>query len=216
MGTCALVGAVDFNAEHLKAMDAAGAFDFVIAVDAGFASLEAIGREADMALGDFDSLGYVLWGSAGVPGEKDDSDSMLAVKRGLELGYRRFVLYGGRDGLRLDHTVANFLSLGYLASHGGFGFLVGREYLACAFRGGTLRLPAGLRGDFSLFCLGADALGVTIRGLHYEAEGVRLTADFPLGVSKHFEGRAASGTAAAGTLLARWQTQTPLPEYAAE
>ena len=73
-----------------------------------------------------------------------------------------------------------------------------------------------MQGDFSLFCMGADAENVTIRGLYYETEGVRLTADFPLGVSNHFEGRAASVTAASGTLLALWQTQTPLPEYVPE
>ena len=43
MATCALVGAVDFNAEDFKARQAAGEFDYVIAVDAGFAHLEAIG-----------------------------------------------------------------------------------------------------------------------------------------------------------------------------
>ena len=48
MATCALVGAVDFNAEDFKARQAAGEFDYVIAVDAGFAHLEAIGAVPDM------------------------------------------------------------------------------------------------------------------------------------------------------------------------
>lgn len=212
MASCIIFGAAEFD----NLIEPVRPEDHVIAADGGLVHTQRLGITPKEILGDFDSLGYAPRGSAVFPVEKDDTDSMLAVKRGLELGYRRFVLYGGLDGKRLDHTVANFQTLGYLASHGGFGFLVGREYLACAFRGGTLRLPAGLRGDFSLFCLGADALGVTIRGLHYEAEGVRLTADFPLGVSNHFEGQAASVTAASGTLLALWQTQTPLPEYAAE
>ena len=59
MTICALVGASEFNAEHFQMMDAAGAFDYVIAVDGGFAHLESIGRQPDMAMGDFDSLGYV-------------------------------------------------------------------------------------------------------------------------------------------------------------
>lgn len=212
MASCIIFGAAEFD----SLIEPIRPEDHVIAADGGLVHTQRLHITPQEIIGDFDSLGYVPQGSAVFPVEKDDTDSMLAVKRGLELGYRRFVLYGGLDGKRLDHTVANFQTLGYLASHGAFGFLVGREYLACAFRGGTLRLPAGLRGDFSLFCLGADALGVTIRGLHYEAEGVHLTADFPLGVSNHFEGRAASVTAAFGTLLALWQTQTPLPEYVPE
>ena len=38
MATCALVGAVDFNAEDFEARWEAGGFDLVIAVDAGLRS----------------------------------------------------------------------------------------------------------------------------------------------------------------------------------
>ena len=56
--TCALVAASDFNTAYFKEADEAGTFDEVYAVDAGFAHLEAIGRAPDLAIGDFDSLGY--------------------------------------------------------------------------------------------------------------------------------------------------------------
>ena len=59
MTTCALVAACGFNGRHFQTLDEAGSFEFVIAVDGGFAHLEAIGRVPDLALGDFDSLGYV-------------------------------------------------------------------------------------------------------------------------------------------------------------
>lgn len=53
-------------------------------------------------LGDFDSLGKapkhpnVLQ----LPVEKDDTDTMFALKLGLEKGYRRFYIYGGLGGKR--------------------------------------------------------------------------------------------------------------------
>ena len=147
------------------------------------------------------------------PVEKDDTDSMLAVKRGLALGYRRFVLYGAMDGKRLDHTLANFQTLGYLAQHDAVGFLVGKDYLACAVKDGGLRFPAGAEGDFSLFCLGKDARSVTIRGLYYEVENAVLTSFFPLGVSNHFTGREAAVTVQDGTLLALWERKAGFPEY---
>ena len=108
MGTCALVGAVDFNAAHFKAMDAAGAFDFVIAVDAGFASLEAIGREADMAIGDFDSLGYVprCRRVSRHPVKKDKSDMELAMEKAVFWDNQELFVYGAL-AKRLDHTIAN-------------------------------------------------------------------------------------------------------------
>ncbi|MFR5092020.1 MAG: hypothetical protein ACLTDR_08455 [Adlercreutzia equolifaciens] len=57
MTTYALVGASEFNSEQFSARNGAGAFDAVIAVDGGFASLAAVGCAPDLAIGDFDSAG---------------------------------------------------------------------------------------------------------------------------------------------------------------
>ena len=209
MERCIIFCAAEFDAlaEPLEAGD------YLIAADGGLRHTQALGLEPNEIIGDFDSLGYVPEGARVYPVEKDDTDSMLAVKRGLALGYRRFVLYGGMDGKRLDHTLANFQALGYLAQHDAVGFLVGKDYLACAVKDGGLRFPAGAEGDFSLFCLGKDARGVTIRGLYYEVENAVLTSFFPLGVSNHFTGREAAVTVQDGTLLALWERKAGFPEY---
>lgn len=186
--------------------------DFIIAADGGLRHTSSLQLKPQEIIGDFDSLGYVPEQGVVYPVEKDDTDSMLAVKRGLQLGYRRFMIYGGMDGKRLDHTVANFQMLQYLADHGAVGFLVGRDYLACVIRSGEISFPAGTEGDFSLFCMGADASGVTIQGLYYEIENAVLTSGFPLGVSNHFTGRAASVRVSDGALLALWERKAGLPE----
>ena len=72
--------------------------DFVIAADGGLRHTQALGLSPDVVLGDFDSLGYVPEGANVFPVEKDDTDAMLAVRRGLEAGCRRFLLYGSVDG----------------------------------------------------------------------------------------------------------------------
>ena len=209
MERCIIFCAAEFDA----LAEPLGAGDYLIAADGGLRHTQALGLEPNEIIGDFDSLGYVPEGARVYPVEKDDTDSMLAVKRGLALGYRRFVLYGGMDGKRLDHTLANFQALGYLAQHDAVGFLVGKDYLACAVKDGGLRFPAGAEGDFSLFCLGRDARGVTIRGLYYEVESAVLTSFFPLGVSNHFTGREAAVTVQDGTLLALWERKAGFPEY---
>ena len=103
--------------------------DYILAADGGLTHVESLGLKPNCILGDFDSLGYAPDDSTVFPVEKDDTDAMLAVKRGLALGYKAFLLYGSLDGPRLDHTVANFSALQYLADRGATGCLVGKDYL---------------------------------------------------------------------------------------
>ena len=81
--------------------------ELVIAADGGLRYTQALGISPQAIIGDFDSLHYVPQGAEVFPVEKDDTDSMLAVRLGLSRGYDRFLLYGAMDGERLDHTVAN-------------------------------------------------------------------------------------------------------------
>ena len=185
--------------------------DFILAADGGLVHLQKLGVKPDGIIGDFDSLGYIPQGAQVFPVEKDDTDSMLAVRKGLELGYRRFELYGALDGERLDHTVANFQTLGYLAARGAAGYLVGLKYMVTAIRNTQLTFPREAEGILSVFCLGGDARGVTLEGLHYELKNGTLTADFPLGVSNHFDGREARIRVADGTLLVLYDVKNGFP-----
>ena len=201
MASCILFCAAEFDAPAQPIHED----DFLIAADGGLRHVQSLGLTPDAVIGDFDSLGYVPEQAVVYPVEKDDTDAMLAVKLGLERGFKRFVIYGGMDGKRLDHTVANFQTLSYLAEHDAFGILVGRDYLACVFKNGRLDFPAGCQGDFSLFCLGRDAVGVSIQGLYYEVVDVTLTSAFPLGVSNHILEPAAVITVRRGALAVGWQ-----------
>ena len=185
--------------------------DFLLAADGGLRHLQSLGLTPDEILGDFDSLGYVPENSSRFPVEKDDTDSMLAIRRGLALGYREFWLYGSLDGPRLDHTVANYQALQYLADHHAFGYLIGKDYLVTVVKNGSLRFPAGCRGTVSVFCPGSDAHGVTLKGLYYPLENAVLTIGFPLGVSNHFTGQAAEIAVTQGSLLVFFPRAVELP-----
>ena len=185
--------------------------DFLLAADGGLRHLQSLGLTPDEILGDFDSLGYVPENSSRFPVEKDDPDSMLAIRRGLALGYREFWLYGSLDGPRLDHTAANYQALQYLADHHAFGYLIGKDYLVTVVKNGSLRFPAGCRGTVSVFCQGSDAHGVTLKGLYYPLENAVLTSGFPLGVSNHFTGQAAEIAVTQGSLLVFFPRAVGLP-----
>ena len=208
MGSCVIFCAGGFDALARPL----GAEDYVIAADGGLRHTQALGIVPAEILGDFDSLGYVPEGARVYPVEKDDTDAMLAARRGLELGLREFVFYGALEGPRLDHTVANFQTLQFLADRGARGFLVGRDTLVTVVKNGSLTFPAGAEGNLSVFCLGPDARGVTERGLYYGLTNGVLTAGFPLGASNHFTGEQAVISVEDGSLLVLWDRSAGFPE----
>lgn len=197
MDTCIIFCAGGFR-ELRRAPDSS---DYLLAADGGLVHLQKLGLTPHGIIGDFDSLGYVPDNAQVFPVEKDDTDSMLAVRKGLELGYKEFILYGALDGPRLDHTIANLQTLLFLENHGAKGTLVGLQYFITTVRDGILRLPKADSGIVSVFCLGEPARGVTIRGLQYELEDATLESGFPLGVSNHFVGKEASVSVEHGTLI---------------
>ncbi|MBQ7415829.1 MAG: thiamine diphosphokinase [Oscillospiraceae bacterium] len=208
METCIIFCAGGFDAPAEPVNDG----DLIIAADGGVRHLETLGLTPDIILGDFDSLGYVPEGAKVFPVEKDDTDSMLAVRHGLALGCRRFLLYGALDGPRLDHTVANFQTLQFLADRDATGYLVGLNSIATVVKNATLSFPAEAEGVVSVFCMGADAEGVTIRGLKYSLEDGTLTAGFPLGVSNHFIGEKSEISVNSGSLLVIYDRKVGFPE----
>ena len=208
MGKCLIFCAAGFDglvAEIQKE-------DYILAADGGLLHTEKLGLTPNGILGDFDSLGYTPVGSTVFPVEKDDTDAMLAIKKGLELGYREFLLYGSLDGPRLDHTVANFQALQYLADRGATGYLIGKDYIVTCVKDGHIRFGREATGIVSVFCMGADAEGVTLTGLQYPLENGVLTAGFPLGVSNHFMGKSAEISVEKGSLLVLYDRQNGLPQ----
>lgn len=185
--------------------------DYVIAADGGLEHTKALAVTPDTVLGDFDSLGYVPEGAVVFPVEKDDPDSMLAVREGLRRGCGEFWLYGCLEGKRLDHTVANFQTLQFLCDHGAYGYLIGRDYIVTVVKNGCLTFPETAEGILSLFCIGKNAEGVTLQGLQYPLDKGMLTAGIPLGVSNHFIGKSAKIAVENGSLLAIWDRKNGFP-----
>jgi thiamine pyrophosphokinase len=201
---CYIVGAMSLTPD-LRPYPVQG--DYVIAADRGFDSLVAYGVRPDLAVGDFDSLGHrpnhpnVIQ----LPAEKDDTDMVFALRKGLELGYRRFVLLGGVGG-RLEHTLGNLQLLDWLACQGGQGFLAGEKTAATCIRDGmSVTFPPSMTGYLSVLCNSGRAEGVDLTGLKYPLNGYTLTGSFPLGVSNQFLGQEASVSVKQGSLLLIWE-----------
>ena len=203
MKHCVIFCGGEFDSLHTPI----GPDSFVIAADKGLEYTKKLGLSPDLILGDFDSLGYIPENAEVFPVEKDDTDAMLAVRAGLNAGCGDFYLYAALDGQRVDHTVANFQLLAFLADRGASGTLLGLQQCATVIKDGVIRFPKEFEGGFSVFCLGADAQRVSIRGGAYEAENVTLTTAFPLGVSNHFIGKEVEISVQNGRLLVIYERQ---------
>lgn len=203
-GICYVVGAMSLT-PGLRPYPVQG--DYVIAADRGFDSLMAYGVKPDLAVGDFDSLGHrpdhpnVIQ----LPAEKDDTDMVYALRKGLDLGYRRYILLGGVGG-RLEHTLGNLQLLDWLAGQDCQGFLVGEKTAATCIRDGKhITFPASMSGYLSVLCSSGTAEGVDLIGLKYPLDKYTLTSRFPLGLSNQFLGQEATVSVETGSLLLLWE-----------
>ena len=196
---CYIIGAGDVIATDVKA----DKNDYIICADGGYKYKDLLGRECDIVVGDFDSLGSVpeTENKIVAPTEKDETDMMLAVNLGFEKGYRIFVIFGALGGARNDHSVANIQLLHYITSKGAKGTLYHGDEVFTAFSKGTLTLSADLKGYVSVFSLSDESRGVTIENLKYTLDKATLYSYMPIGVSNEFIGKAARITVEDGSLL---------------
>ena len=156
---------------------------------------------SDLVLGDFDSLGVAPKhpNVMQLPVEKDDTDTVFAIKTGLEKGYRHFYIYGGLGGKRSDHTIANLQSLLYLANRKARGWLFGENCVWTAIKNSSITLKG--EGNVAVFCFDGVARGVTLKGLKYELQNAEVTSDFPIGVSNSMAAEEATVEVTDGALL---------------
>jgi thiamine pyrophosphokinase len=196
-----IVGASEVSNSELFVPEGA----FVIAADGGFTTLQKAGISPDLIMGDFDSLGEAPKGENVVLSspEKDDTDTMLAVKKSLEMGAKTLLIYGGLGG-RFDHSLGNIQTLAYIARAGSRGYLIGGGTICTAIMNGGLAFPPDMKGILSVFSLSGVSLGVNLKGLKYPLSDHSLYFYEPLGVSNEFIGTKAFVSVDDGVLALVW------------
>ena len=203
---------------------------YVIALDGGLMFCSNYGIEPDMIVGDFDSLEQKLsegikivkgkqeiceasdWKAQELlskyssdiiyrlPCEKDDTDTLAAIKMAVEKGFKIFSIYGGLGG-RLSHTMANIQSLYYLKEQGLHGELTGDGSKVFLIKNESITLQPYPNGYISIFSYSEKSKGVNLKNLKYEIENAELTNAFPIGVSNEFIGKEAEISVEDGSLL---------------
>ena len=200
-GRCVIVGGADINnygfiREKLRAED------YVIFCDSGLKHLEQLQVTPNLIVGDFDSHEnpHLDAETIVLPCEKDDTDTVFAVKEAVKRGFDD-VLLMGVVGARLDHTLGNVSILLYLDSLGKKGCIID-DYSEMEI---VSDQPVSICDQYSFFSLlniTGFAKGITITGAKYPLNGGEITCEYQYGISNEvLPGQTARVSVAEGKLL---------------
>lgn len=177
--------------------------DYIIAADSGYRHALSAGIKPDLIIGDFDSLDFLpddRIKTVRSPAIKDDTDTFLAVKHALALGYKNFLLLGVLGG-RLDHQTANIAACAYIAEQGGICEMRDSANVIYTVKNGKFLLNKKDNCSVSVFSYTEKSTGVTLSGLKYPLHNATLTNTFPVGVSNEFTDETATIEVKDGILL---------------
>ncbi len=185
-----------------KMTDMPSESDFVIAADSGVESLRLFCDKVrtlspDIIVGDMDSFPeasaremfpdarYVPF-----PPEKDDTDTALAAKLAIDMGFSDIVIAGGFGG-RADHMMANLFLLEAVESSG--------DSIRCVVTDGRNRcilaksenLVAKSRKYLSVIPLDGEICGLSMSGVKYPLEDITIKRGSTLTVSNEITDDAA-------------------------
>lgn len=201
MERCVIVGGADIgNYEYLRTC--LRQEDFVVYCDSGLRHREPLGAEPDLIVGDFDSHEnpHLAAETIVLPCEKDDTDTVYAIKELVRRGYEDFLLLGV-VGARLDHTLGNVSALLYLHSLGKRAVLVDDYSEMEIVSDRTVYIPERY-AFFSLLNITGCAEGVTVRNAKYPLENAAITCEYQYGISNEvLPGKEAAVSVAKGRLL---------------
>ena len=226
---CVIIGAAEIqNYEKIKKYFRND--DYYIYCDAGLKHQARLGVWPDLIIGDFDSYSkaemerkYQEIKNAHedslnqnqkqaqaaarkppelivLPCEKDDTDTVFAVKEAMRRNFAEFLLVGV-IGQRLDHTLAN-VSILYMLDEAGKEGRILDDYSEMQLVSGSPVRIDDTCAYFSLLNVSGQAEGVTIKHAKYPLQDATIHCEYQYGVSNEvLPGETAEVTVARGKLL---------------
>lgn len=201
MKRCVIIGGAEIN-DYKRIRACLRADDFYIYCDSGLRHQEALGAAPDLIVGDFDSHEnpHAAAETIVLPCEKDDTDTVYAVREALRRGFDDFLLIGV-IGARLDHTLGNVSILLKLYGLGRRAKILD-DYSEMEIAG---REPLLIEDSFSFFSLlniSGRARGITVENAKYPLHDAEIICDYQYGISNEvLPGKTARVTVGEGELL---------------
>ena len=201
MSRCIIVGGADIN-NYNYIRESLQSDDYVIFCDSGLKHLSALQVKPSLIVGDFDSHEnpHLDTETIVLPCEKDDTDTVYAMKEAIKRGFDTFLLIGVVGG-RLDHTLGNISMLLYLDSHGCKGTII-HDYSEMEIISSEPAYIEDKYEFFSLLNITGCAKGITIQNAKYPLNDGEITCDYQYGVSNEvLPGKTAIVSVREGKLL---------------
>lgn len=179
---CVIVGGAEIkNYENLHRYIKCD--DFVIYCDCGLKHSEKLNIEPNLIVGDFDSYKKPETKTETIvlPREKDDTDTVFAVKEGIRRGFNNFLLIGV-VGERLDHTLVNVSILNLLNSEGKTGKIVD-DYSEMEIINNTTTYVDDSFSYFSLINMFGISEGISIKNAKFPLENATITSEYQYATS---------------------------------
>jgi len=201
MKRCVIAGGADIN-NYGIIREKLSADDYVIFCDSGLKHMGNLQVQPSLIVGDFDSHKNPCLDVETIvlPCEKDDTDTVFAVKEAIQRGFEEVLLIGVIGG-RLDHTLSNVSILLYLDSLGKKGYIID-DYSEMEI---VSNKPVSICDQYSFFSLlniTGCAKGITIRDAKYPLENAEISCEYQYGVSNEvLPGKTATVSVGYGRVL---------------
>lgn len=201
MKRCVVVGGADINNyDYIQSRLCED--DFIVFCDSGLKHLEALKVKPSLIVGDFDSHDnpHLDVETIVLPCEKDDTDTVFAVKEAIKRGFDDFLLIGV-VGARLDHTLGNVSILLYLESIGKKGIVID-DYSEMEIVSNEPAYIEDSYAFFSLLNISGTARGIKIENAKYPLDESEITCKYQYGISNEvLRGKKAMVSVKEGDLL---------------
>lgn len=179
---CVIIGAAPIK-NYKKIRSFLRDDDFFIVCDGGLNHIKKLKILPNLIIGDFDSHKNpnLPVETIVLPREKDDTDSVFALKTAILRGFTNFVFIG-MLGARLDHELGNLYMLvkchkknlsAIMLDDFSEMQLVGKEEVQIEDR----------YAYFSLLNITGSARGITIKNAKYPLENAEITQEYQFGIS---------------------------------
>ncbi|MBQ9961492.1 MAG: thiamine diphosphokinase [Firmicutes bacterium] len=201
MRRCVIIGGAEIK-EYNRIKGLLRKDDFNVFCDGGLAHEKSLDIKPHLIVGDFDSHTKPETDieTIELPCEKDDTDTVFAVKEAVKRGFEEFLLIGAVGG-RFDHSLGNVSILVMLDSMGKKA-AIADDYSLMEI---ISREPAYIEDNFQFFSLlniTGTTRDITIKNAKYPLENAEIKCDYQYGISNEvIKGQTAEVTVGEGEAL---------------